>query len=122
MRNDNGEIRRSGGNGRRSSCVAYGGVLYVSGITTVDLDADMSGQARDIFTQLDRLLALYGTDKRRILSAAVYLKTMDDYGDFNAAWDEWVDDSYEPARSVVGAELPLPGYRVKVSLTAALNG
>ena len=121
MKNKNGEIRRSGGNGRRSSCVAHGGLLYISGITTVNLELDAKEQAKDIFTQLDRLLALYGTDKRRVLSATVHLQTMDDYGAFNAAWDEWVDDSYEPARSVVGAALPLPGYLVKVGLVAALN-
>ena len=121
MKNENREIRRSGGNGRRSSCVAYGGLLYVSGITTVDLELDTKEQAKDIFTQLDRLLSLYGTDKRHVLSATVYLQTMDDYGDFNAAWDEWVDDSNEPTRSVVGAALPLPGYRVKVGLVAALG-
>ncbi len=121
MRNGN-EIRRTGGNGRRSSCVAYGGLLYVSGITTVNLEADVKGQAEDIFGQLDRLLALHGTDKRRILTATAYLSDMAAYGEFNAAWDAWVEHDHEPARSVVEARMPLPDYRVKVSVTAALDG
>lgn len=112
-------ILRSGGNGRRSSCVAHGGLVYLSGITTVDLSADAGGQARDVFAQIDKLLAANASHKTRVLSATVYLASMADYGDFNAAWDEWVTDAFEPARSVVQAGLALPEYRVKVSLIAA---
>ncbi len=115
----NNNIVRYGGNGRRSTCVAHGGLLYLSGITTVDLEADTAGQAQDIFAQIDKLLAAFGTDKRRVLTATVYLADMADYGDLNAVWDEWVSDGYEPARSVVQAGLALPQYRVKITLTAA---
>lgn len=61
------EIVRMGGNGRHSSCVAYNGVLYIGGVTTVDLEADVAGQAQDIFAQLDKLMAHNGTNKDRIL-------------------------------------------------------
>lgn len=116
------DIRRTGANGRRSTCVAYNGMLYTSGITTVDLQADMAGQARDVFEQLDKLMAHNGTDKHNILSATIFLCTMDDYGAFNAVWDEWVDDTYEPCRSVIEAGLALPEYKLKVSLVVALPG
>ncbi|MDL2219323.1 RidA family protein [Ruminococcaceae bacterium OttesenSCG-928-O06] len=113
------EIKRTGGNGRRSTCVAHGGLVYVSGITTVDIAADVRGQAQDVFSQMDRLLAANGASKDSVLSATVYLGTMADFGDFNAEWDLWVTDAYEPALSVVQAALPLPEYRVMVSLIAA---
>lgn len=114
-------IRRTGGNGRRSSCVAHKGLLYTSGITTTDLAADMEGQARDIFEKLDKLMGHNGTNKHNILSATVYLSNMDEVGAFNAAWDLWVDDDFEPARTVVEARLALDEYRVKVALTVALE-
>ena len=113
-------VRRTGGNGRRSSCVTYNNTLYTSGITTVDLAADITGQAEDIFSQLDRLMAFHGTDKSRIITASIFLKDMADYGNFNAVWDAWVSDGEEPARSVVQAALPLPEYRLKVALVVAL--
>ena len=115
----NNDIVRYGGNGRRSTCVAHGGLVYVSGITTVDIEAKTADQARDIFAQIDKVLASFGTDKRRVLTTTVYLTSIEDYGAFNSAWDEWVVDGYEPARSVVQAQLALPEYRVKVSLVAA---
>lgn len=119
MASNKNDIVRFGGNGRRSSCVSHGGLVYVRGITTVDLEADIGGQARDVFAQIDKLLSLHGSDKRRVLSANIYLKTMDDYAGFNAAWDEWVIDGFEPVRSVVEAGLSLEEYRVKVAVIAA---
>ncbi len=120
MKPDKSVIGRTGGNGRRSSCVAYNGVLHTSGITTVDLEADITGQAQDIFAQLDKLMEVHGTTKGRILSAQVCLQDMADYGGFNQAWDEWVSDGDEPAMSLVVAGLPLPEYRVQVSLIVAV--
>lgn len=114
------DIRRTGGNGRRSSCVACNGTLYISGITTVDIEADTAGQVRDVLGQIDRLLAHNGTGKHNVLNATIYLRSIDDYGTFNAVWDEWVDDGYEPTRSVIEARLALAEYRVKISLVAAL--
>ncbi len=121
MKLEKNEIRRTGGNGRRSSCVAYNGVLYISGISTVDIEADMAGQAEDVFAQLEKLMAFHGTNRGRILSATVYLQDMEEYGAFNQAWDEWINDGDEPARTVVGAKLALPEYRLKVSLVVALE-
>ena len=121
MKLEKNEIVRTGGNGRRSSCVAYNGVLYISGITTVLLEADTAGQADNIFEQLDKLMAYNGTDKSRMLSATVWLADIADYGDFNHAWDSWVVEGSEPARSVVEADLSIPEYRLKVSLIVALN-
>lgn len=114
------EIVRSGGNGRRSKYVAYNGLVYVSGTTTVDIEADIRGQTRDVLEQIDKMLAAAGSDKRRVLSATITLKDMEsDYGDFNAVWDEWVVDGFEPARSVSQGKLALAQYKVKIALVAA---
>lgn len=114
------EIIRLGANGRRSTCLVHGGLMYTSGITTVDLKADMKTQANDIFSQLEKLMSLNGTNKHNILSATIYLGSIEEIGDFNAAWDEWIDDTFEPARSVVEAKLELKDYRVKISIIAAI--
>ena len=119
MADMNKGIVRTGGNGRRSACVAYGGLVYVSGITTVDLAADTAGQARDVMAQIEKLLLANGSHKNRLLSVNVTLRDMADYGHFNAVWDEWVVDAYEPARNVTGGELALPEYRIKISGIAA---
>lgn len=116
-----GAINRSGGNGRSSTCVTYGGCLYISGIATVHLEADILGQSEDVLGQIDKLLAHYKTDKNNVLSATVYLKNIEDYGDFNSVWDQWVTDGHEPTRTLVAAKMTLPEYLVMVSVVAALD-
>lgn len=114
------EIKRHGGNGRRSLCVSYGGLVYTSGITATNLDGDAAAQTQDVLRQLDALLERRGIDKSRVLTATITLASMADYGDFNAAWDAWVVDGYEPARSVTEGRLAVPEYKVKIALVAAL--
>lgn len=116
--NDN-SIKRSGGNGRRCTSLVHAGLVYVSGITTVNLEGDMREQTRDVLEQIDKHLLASGSDKTRVLKADITLSDMADYGDFNAVWDEWVTDEQEPCRSVIQGGLALPEYKVKVSLVAA---
>ena len=52
------EIKRNGANGRRAQSVSYNGILYTSGITTTDLDADITGQTQDVIHIIDNILAL----------------------------------------------------------------
>lgn len=114
-------IKRTGGNGRRSTAVSYDGLVYTSGVTTTALQEAVRGQTQDVLQQLDAILARHGTDKSRVLRADITLTDMADYGEFNAAWDEWVTDNEEPVRSVTQGGLAVEGYRVKIALIAA-NG
>lgn len=115
------KIVRTGRNGRRSSCVAYGSTLYISGITTNDLDLDITEQTEDVFRQLDKLMEYHNTNKNHILTATVFLHTMEEYGKFNRVWDRWIVEGYEPTRSVVETKFPVDQYKVKVSLVVALE-
>lgn len=114
------EIKRSGANGRRALSVQHGNTLYTSGITSTDLEGDITAQTQDVLGIVGNILARHGVDKARVLQATITLADMADYGAFNAVWDEWVVDGYEPARSVTGGDLAVPGYKIKVSVIAAL--
>lgn len=114
------DIKRNGTNGRRAQSVAYNGILYTAGITSTDLSADITGQTQDVLHTIEHLLAQAGTDKNRVLTASVTLADMADYGAFNALWDLWVIDGFEPARSVTGGALAVPEYRIKIAVTAAI--
>lgn len=113
------EIVRFGGNGRRSKCVVHGGLIYISGITTVDLQADTKGQTTDVLEQIDKLLASCGSKKENVLSASICLSNIANYGDFNSVWDQWATDGYEPARNVFEGKLELEEYLVKIAIIAA---
>ncbi|MEG0896544.1 MAG: RidA family protein [Ruthenibacterium sp.] len=114
------DIKRTGTNGRRAQSVAYHGTLYTAGITSSDLEADITGQTEDVLRIIDHLLAQAGINKNSVLKADITLADMADYGAFNAVWDLWVIDGFEPVRSVVGGALAVPEYRIKIAVIAAL--
>lgn len=114
------EIKRLGANGRRSTAVVYDNTVYVAGITSTNIEGDITAQLQDIFAQIDALLARCGTDKNKVVMATITLADMADYGAFNAVWDEWVIDGFEPARSVTEGKLALQEYKAKVAVIAAV--
>ncbi len=63
--------------GRRSSqaCV-YGPTVYLAGQVADDPAVDVTEQTQQIFRKVDKLLEGAGTDKSRLLSAAIWLSDM----------------------------------------------
>ena len=109
---------------RLSDLVIYapppgGRLVYLAGQVAEDPGADIDGQTRSVLRQIDRLLKEAGTDKKRILSATVYLADMSDYAAMNAVWDAWVPQGDAPARATVQARLANAAYRVEMQIVAA---
>ena len=82
--------------------------------------ASVADQTRVVLEQVDRLLALAGTDKTRIVSAQIWLADMADFAEMNAVWDQWVPQGHTPARATGEAKLATPDYKVEVIVTAVL--
>jgi 2-iminobutanoate/2-iminopropanoate deaminase len=99
--------------------VAYNGVLYFGGMVSEDLSLDMAGQARDVFRQLDLLLAQHGSDKAKILSALVFVSDLDLKPAFNVEWKRYFDPAHLPARAAVMAGGLGPGVLLEIVFTAA---
>mgnify|MGYP001088124447 CR=1 FL=1 len=76
-------------------------------------------QTRAALASVDRLLALAGSDKSRILSTTIWLADMADFAAMNSVWDAWVDKANPPARATGEAKLAAPKYRVEVIVVAA---
>ncbi|MCP5471098.1 MAG: nitroreductase family protein [Sinobacteraceae bacterium] len=111
-------IRRFESSARMSQAVVANGVVYLAGQVADDTTADVEGQTRQVLAEIDRLLALVGTDKRRILSANIYLADIGDFAAMNRAWEAWVASDAKPARATIEAKLAAPKYRVEVQVTA----
>ena len=94
-------------------------LVYLAGQLAEDPKADARTQTESVLRQIDALLAEAGSDKRRILSATIYLPSMADFDAMNAAWEAWVPKGETPARATVEAKLAFPGYRVEIQVVAA---
>lgn len=113
------EITRIDQNARRSRALVHNGILYISGQVPDDRTGDVASQTRQVLEKLDALLAEAGTSKERLLSAQIWLKTMDDFAAMNAVWDAWVVAGMTPTRCCGKVELNDPQCRVEIVAVAA---
>lgn len=113
------EIKRIGVGARMSEAVCYNGIVWVAGQVGNPGDS-VADQTRTCLAEVDRILALAGTDKTRILSAQIWLADISTFAEMNAVWDAWVPQGHTPARATGEAKLAAPDYKVEVIVTAAL--
>jgi len=114
-------ITRSESNNRMSQCVVHGNTVYLAGQVAQNAKGgSITEQTQDILAAIDKLLATGGSDKANILSATIWLTSMDDFAEMNAVWDAWVDSDNAPARACVESpRLATPDFQVEVMVTAA---
>jgi len=107
-------------NHRRSRAVIANGMVFLAGQVADDKAGDITAQAREALAKVDALLAEAGTDKRRALTAQIWLADMADFDAFNAVWDAWVAPGETPTRCCGKVELADPAYRVEIVMSASL--
>ncbi|QDC00997.1 RidA family protein [Mesorhizobium sp. 8] len=104
---------------RLSQVLVNAGTVFVSGQIPADLTQDISGQTRQVLAQVDRLLALAGTDKSRILFANIWLRHGSDFDAMNAVWEAWVTPGHAPSRATIGSPLVGPdSLLIEIALQA----
>jgi len=103
----------------RSRAVAYGGLVWTVA-TASEKSPSMRAQTASALEALDRNLAAAGTDKRRILSATIYIADMSRKAEMNEAWLAWVDPDHAPQRACIGATLEGPDL-VEIVVCAAAD-
>lgn len=115
-------IRRIDVGPRMSQAVVHGGVVYTAGQVALRAPgASITEQTRDILARIDELLAEAGTDKSKLLSATIWLTSMDDFAEMNAVWDAWVSPGHTPGRACVESKLAAPQFNVEIGVVAAVG-
>lgn len=116
-------ITRKESNNRMSQVVVHGGTVYLAGQVAQGAKAEsITAQTQDILGAIEKLLASAGSDTAHILSATIWLTSMDDFAEMNAVWDAWVDTNNPPARACVESpRLATPDFQVEIMVTAAVK-
>jgi enamine deaminase RidA (YjgF/YER057c/UK114 family) len=104
---------------RLSEMVVHNGTAYLAGQVAEDPKQDITSQVKQVLAQIDKLLAEIGSDKKKILSATIFLPSMADFPALNAVWESWVPAGHCPARATVEAKLAAPDYKVEIQVIAA---
>jgi enamine deaminase RidA (YjgF/YER057c/UK114 family) len=112
-------IRRIESSARMSQAVVANGFVFLAGQVAPDPSSpDVENQTRQVLGEIDRLLAIAGTDKSKLLSATIYLADVADFAAMNRAWEKWVAADGKPARATVEAKMVAPEYRVEIQVVA----
>lgn len=112
-------IQRHNVGKRLSEIVVHNGTIYLAGEVPDDTAKDATGQTEEVLAKIDKLLAQAGSDKTKILSAQIFLRSMSDFAGMNAAWEKWVVPGHTPARATIEAKLANADYRVEIMCIAA---
>ncbi len=113
------DIKRLHSGPKLSRVLIHNGIVYLCGQVAHDYDADLEEQTRQTLARIDEHLAEAGTDRNRILSAAIHVKDISQVARMNAIWGEWLGDGPRPTRHCVQAEMANPKILVEITVTAA---
>jgi enamine deaminase RidA (YjgF/YER057c/UK114 family) len=111
-------INRIESGARMSNAVVHNGTVYLAGQVGEPGD-DVATQTRTILAEIDRLLALAGSDKTRIRMAEIWLADMSTCDQMNAVWEPWAPQGHTPSRATGESRLAGPEYLVEIIVTAA---
>ena len=104
---------------RMSEMTVYNGVCYLAGQVAASGQGTIDSQTHEVLAAIDRLLALAGSDKSRLLRAEIFLADIADFAAMNAVWESWVVPGCTPARATLQANLARPQWKVEIVITAA---
>ena len=100
------------------SSITIGGTAGFDPATGELAGPDVASQTRQILDSFQVMLESVGSDLAHIVHVNVFLRDMRDFDAMNAAYAERMGD-HRPARTAIGvSELPKPGLRLTMNLTA----
>lgn len=111
--------------GPYSQAVRWGNILFISGQVGIDPDTGklveggVEAQARQVFKNLEAVLAAAGINFRRLLKTTVFLKDMAHFKAVNEIYAEHVPPPY-PARAAMAVAALPAGAEVEIEAIAAL--
>lgn len=113
-------MKRIDSNGRRSRAVVVGGMVHLGGQVGDSKDAGIKVQTEETLAKIDQLLNEAGSSRSKLVSATIWLKSMDDYDGMNEVWDGWIDSENPPARACGEVRLADDRYLVEIIATATI--
>ena len=115
-------IKRHNTSDRMSQAVSHDSVVYLSGQVAADTDGDITAQTNSVLGKIDAQLNALSTSRSNVLSANIYLASMQDFAAMNVIWDAWFPAGTAPSRTCVEARLARPAVLIEITVVAASSG
>lgn len=110
-----------------ADAVIAGGVLYVSGIVSVDATGavvggdDVVAQAQQVFAIMGRVLEAAGATPADVAKVTVYLTDVDDRAAINPVREAFFGATRPASTLVEVSRLAVPGARLEIEAVAVLD-
>jgi enamine deaminase RidA (YjgF/YER057c/UK114 family) len=101
-----------------SNMVEANGFVFTAGVVAKDATRDVKGQTEEILKEIDRLLALGGSDKSKVVSATIWVTDIRHRERMNEAWNAWTGGKNLPGRACIEAKLADPRLLVEIAVIA----
>ena len=106
---------------RVGTSITIGGTAGFDPVTDELVGTDVASQTRRILESFRVMLEHVGSDLQHVVHVNVFLLEMADFDAMNRAYVEMMG-THRPARTVIGVhELPKPGVRLTMNLTAVVR-
>ncbi len=106
---------------RVGTSITIGGTAGFDPATDELVGTDVASQTRRILESFRVMLEHVGSDLQHVVHVNVFLLEMADFDAMNRAYIEMLG-THRPARTVIGVhELPKPGVRLTMNLTAVVR-
>lgn len=115
------DIQKFDSNDTLSEIAVHNGVAYLAGQVPDDDSLDIVGQSKQVFANIDKMLAKVGSDKSKMLSAQVFITDLANFDAFNNEWKNWLKGTTPPVRATVQAQLVNPNWLVEITVIAAIR-
>jgi 2-iminobutanoate/2-iminopropanoate deaminase len=100
--------------GPYSPAITFGDLVFISGqgpmdpVTQTLVGGGITGQVRQVFTNLEVLLKAAGSSRSQVLKVSVFLQNLDDFQKMNEEYADFFQGCTYPARTTIqAARLPL---------------
>ena len=106
-----------------SQGVVGGGFIFISGQLPIDpltnkfVEQDIKKQTRQVFKNIERILAIEGAGLKDILKIGVFLLTLDNFKEMNEVFKEFFSVD-PPARTTITVKEFPPGVLIEVDVIA----
>jgi len=110
-----------------TDAVRFGNLLFVSGVAPLDEDGrlismDVIAQARQVFTNLKKVLLAAEADFQDVLKVTVYLTDVTDRARVNPVREQYFG-SARPASTLIGVKaLAVEGMKIEIEAVVGLKG
>ena len=100
----------------RSRAVAFDNLVFT--VATAPGFTSIQEQTRQVLARIEQNIQEAGSDKKRLLSATVYLADIAKKAEMDKVWNAWIGPDHWPQRACVQAGLS-PGVLVEITVIAA---